>query len=161
MPATRAVDQGLYFGQHASNHSFDFGGGWVQVARLSIVHERIVESRVEEHIVLTGMTKNIAASALGFVSRAGLAPHPAKKHGNASGFEVAKCPRAPREWRLARIPGACRSREVPDHRISIVGVDRVNLAAPIAAVSPPALAPSPINLWLSTRVQVRPEKLLG
>ena len=116
MPATRAVDQGLYFGQHASNHSFDFGGGWVQVAG-SVEHRPRTHRRkpcrrahcTHWHDQRTSLQKR---SCIRLQSWAGSAPR--KEARECVGLRVClESPRAPREWRLARIHGACRSREVP------------------------------------------------
>src|SRR5882757_173143 len=90
---TGAIDQGLDFWQYARDDRFDSGRGWVQAVRqleLGIVHKRIVESRIEQHIVLARKTReHRGKSALVFVSTVGLGPHPAKKHDNPPSFEVA------------------------------------------------------------------------
>ena len=53
VPTARAVDQCLDFWQYARDDRFDPGHVWVQAVR-QLELKRIVESRVEQHIVLAG-----------------------------------------------------------------------------------------------------------
>ncbi|MET4418929.1 hypothetical protein ABIB87_001291 [Bradyrhizobium sp. JR18.2] len=92
--ATCSADQGLDGWQHARDDCFvssRVGVQTVQRLELSIVNKRIIKSRVKQHIVLAGKTREHSGkSVLVFVSKYGLGPQTAKEHGYPPGFEFAK-----------------------------------------------------------------------